>query len=60
MIMSTQNTNQTKTKINSSRRFMDETGECVWLTRKLERDQSPHLFKSPVFIFEREKSINDV
>ena len=60
MIMSTQNTNQTKAKINSSRRFMDEKGECVWLTRKLERNQSPHLFKSPVLIFERGKSINDV
>lgn len=55
MIMSTQNTNQTKTKMNSSRRFMDEKGECVWLTRKLERDQSPHLL-SPLSSSLREGS----
>ena len=38
MIMSTQSTNQTETKINSSRRFMDEKGAyvCGWLESQKE------------------------
>ena len=38
MIMSTQSTNQTETKINSSRRLMDEKGAyvCGWLESQKE------------------------